>query len=156
MPVHRQLLCCRLMDAMLVGVLAHGFPRTCPQPTSRSGYAISRCDEIQDKQYECDDATCLQVAQPLPLVHDGAALVVVHECVRIRGPMSRVSVGFGVWVAGVGAVGVEAAWQGDGDAAAWARETKVGPDAGTSLASGDFDAAGHGTRRHKGRKGSTV
>ena len=58
--------------------------------------------------------------------------------------------------AGVGAVGVEAAWQGDGDAAAWARETKVGPDAGTSLASGDFDAAGHGTRRHKGRKGSTV
>jgi hypothetical protein len=57
-----------------------------------------------------------------------------------------------VWV-GV-AVGIEISWQRDGHTAARAREAEIGPDAGSSLASGRFDAAGHATkgREEKGPK----
>lgn len=43
------------------------------------------------------------------------------------------------------AVRIVAAWKGDRDAAARAREAEVGPDTGTSLA-GCFNTAGHATR----------
>jgi len=57
---------------------------------------------------------------------------------------------------GVGvAIGIEVARQSDRNTAAGARKTEVGPDAGSSLASGDFDAAGHATRERR-EKGPRV
>jgi hypothetical protein len=52
------------------------------------------------------------------------------------------------------AIGVKVAWQCDRDTPAGTRKAEVGPDAGSSLASGDFDAAGHATRGE--RKGPKV
>jgi hypothetical protein len=48
------------------------------------------------------------------------------------------------------AIRVEVAWKSDRErSATGARETEVGPKAGSSLASGDFDAAGHATRERE-------
>jgi hypothetical protein len=49
---------------------------------------------------------------------------------------------------GIGvAIGIKVVGERDGDSTAGARKAKVGPNAGSSLASGDFDAAGHATER---------
>lgn len=110
-------------------------------------------NQVQHEEDKGNDAARLEVAQALPFVHDGAALVVVHECVCVRGAMARVSGGLLVGVVVVAATRVERAWQGDGDTAAGARETKVGPDAGSSLA-GNFNAARHGiSRKDEGARG---
>lgn len=51
----------------------------------------------------------------------------------------------------------QVAGRGYGDAAAGARKAEVGPDAGTSLTSGYFDTAGHGTRGvRKGSKAQVI
>lgn len=61
-----------------------------------------------------------------------------------------------VWfLKGIGvAIRVEVARKGDRNTTAGAWKAKVGPDAGSSLAAGHFDAAGHATREG-GEKGST-
>jgi hypothetical protein len=61
--------------------------------------------------------------------------------------MSRMSIRFLVRV-GV-AIRIEVAWQSDRNTATGARKTEVGPDAGSSLASWDFNAAGHATRERE-------
>lgn len=78
------------------------------------------------------------------MIHDRAPLVVAHEAVGVCRPVSRVPVRLleGVAVA----IGIVVARQRDGYAAARAREAKVGQDAGSSLAAGHFNAAGHATK----------
>jgi hypothetical protein len=63
------------------------------------------------------------------------------------------SVRFLVRVVGGVAIGIEVARESNRDSPAGAWKAKVGPDAGSSLASGHFNAAGHATRGGKKEKG---